>query len=261
MDKFIIALDLDETLLNDNKVVSQRNKNAIIECKKRGGVIAISSTRGYGSCEEIAKEISADYVCCHSGNMIVKTDTEEIIYKKAFQKAEFEEMLEAFLPLTSKIVIDSVKRLYGEFDENDENDKEMVKTWGVEHLSFKEMLEKEIFKVCVWYEESYKDKIIDFCERHDYICRPMRGNSFMLITQKNSDKFYALEKLAEMFKIGTANIVVFGDDDSDKMSIENAGYGVAMANSRESVLNAAKHITSSNNDDGVAEFLEKLFEL
>ena len=259
MEKFIIAVDLDETLLGDNKVVSQRNKDALNKCKELGFIIAISSTRGYGSCERIAKEISADYVCCHSGNMIVKVDTEEIIYQKPFQKAEFQEMVKEFLPLTQKIIIDSVKGLYGDIDVQAPEDKDLVDTWGVKHLSLNEMLEKEIFKVCVWYEDSYKDKIIDFCEKKNYICRPMRGNNFMLITQKDSDKFYALKKLAELFEINISNIVVFGDDDSDALSIEKSGYGVAMANARESVLKKAKYVTSSNNDDGVACFLEDLF--
>ena len=90
MEKFIIAVDLDETLLNDNKVVSQRNKDAIKKCKDMGYIVAISSTRGYGSCEKIAKEISADFVCCHSGNMIVKVSNEEIVFgKRNSQKGEF----------------------------------------------------------------------------------------------------------------------------------------------------------------------------
>lgn len=261
MEKFIIAVDLDETLLNDNKVVSQRNKDAIKKCKDMGYIVAISSTRGYGSCEKIAKEISADFVCCHSGNMIVKVSNEEIVYQKPFEKTELDEMVETFSKFTRKIVVDSIKNLFGEFDENEKADREMVETWGVKFLSLNEISQKEVFKVCVWYEENYKDKIIEFCEEKNYICRPMRGNSFMLITQKDSDKFYALEKLAEKFEIDIANIVVFGDDDSDALSIEKCGYGVAMSNSRDSVLKKAKHITTSNNDDGVAKFLEKLFKV
>ena len=49
-----------------------------------------------------------------------------------------------------------------DYDENEKADREMVETWGVKFLSLNEISQKEVFKVCVWYEENYKDKIIEF---------------------------------------------------------------------------------------------------
>ena len=253
MEKYIIALDLDETLLKDDKTVSNRTLKTLQECKNKNCKIVISSTRGYGSCEKIAKQISADYVCCQSGNMIVEVDSENIIYQKAFSKPEIETMLKEFTLYTNNIMVDSVKNLYGGVAD------ETATTWGVIPLKLEEIPQKQVFKVCVFYNEQFKDKIVEFCNNQNYVCRPMRGAPFMLITQKDSDKYYALEKLANILNVTPKQIVVFGDDDSDLLSIQKAGVGVAMSNSRESVLKNAKNIAESNNDDGVAKFLEKMF--
>ena len=53
-------------------------------------------------------------------------------------------------------------------------------------------------------------------------------------------------------------LVVFGDDSSDKLSIKMAGFGVAVSNARPEVLDVAKYVTESNDEDGVASFLEKM---
>ncbi len=255
MSKYIIALDLDETLLKDDKSLSNRNKKAIEMCKNKEAYIVISSARGYGSCENIAREVSADFVCCQSGNMIVNVNNGEVVYKKGFSKSEMTDMIKTFSPLTKNIVVDSINNLYGGIGD------ETAKFWGVIPMSLEEIPEIEVFKACVWYDENVKEKIIKYCDEHKYICRPMRGSPFMLITPPNSDKYYALEQLANILNVDMQNLIVFGDDDSDLMSIEKAGVGVAMANSRDTVLQKAKNVTSSNNDDGVAEFLEKFFKL
>ncbi len=253
--KYIIALDLDETLLKDDKTLSERNKLAIAKCKEMGAIITISSTRGYGSCEEIAKEISADYVCCHSGNMIVDVSNENIVYKKGFNKSELTSMINTFSHFTKNIIVDSVKNLYGGIGD------ETAKYWGVLPLPLDKIPNKEIFKMCVWYDNSFRKNIEQYCNTHNFICRPMRGAPFMLITPQDSDKFYALEHLAKLLNIKLENVIVFGDDDSDSLSIQKVGIGVAMANSNERVLKIAKNITSTNNNDGVAEFLENMFSI
>ena len=89
----------------------------------------------------------------------------------------------------------------------------------------------------------------------------MRNENIMLVTPGGSDKFYALEKLLEILDIDIDHLMVFGDDTSDMLSIQKAGFGVAMENSREEVKEKAKIITSSNDDDGVAKFLIEKLEL
>lgn len=253
MKKYIIALDIDECLVDDKKELSEYTKRVLDECRKRGAVICISSTRGFGTCEDVAREISADYVCCQAGNMIVDVKNNKIIYKNAFEHEAVSDLIDEFLPYTNNFIMDSDYDLFGGIGD------EFASFWGVVPCAIDNLKKKDIYKMCVWYDDSFGKKIMDYCKRHGFVCRPMRGSPFMLITPEGSDKYFALEKLMEIFGTDVEHLFVFGDDHSDLMSIEKAKFGVAVANSRPEVLAAAKFVAESNNDNGVAKFLEERF--
>ena len=54
-----------------------------------------------------------------------------------------------------------------------------------------------------------------------------------------------------------SDIIAFGDEDNDLSMIKDAGVGVVMANGSESMLKQADYITLSNDEDGIADYLEK----
>jgi hydroxymethylpyrimidine pyrophosphatase-like HAD family hydrolase len=55
------------------------------------------------------------------------------------------------------------------------------------------------------------------------------------------------------------NVIAFGDEENDLSMFSVAGFSAAPSNARDTVYAAADFKLCSNNDDGVAEFLEKLF--
>ena len=248
--KYIIALDLDETLLNSKGEVSQFSQEVLKRFKENGCIIAISSTRGYGSCKKIAKIISADYVCCQSGNMIVDK-VGNIVYKNGFSKQEIKDLIDLSKKFTKAIVVDSDTNLYGGLNDD------FAKSWGVIHQDVDSLANLDVYKFCVYFEPEYRKIIEEYCKQHGYVCREMKSDPYLLITPANSDKFYALEHLIKLTNLDLEHLVVFGDDNSDSLSIKKAKYGVAMANAREEVKSNAKYVTKSNNEDGVAYFLER----
>lgn len=252
MKKYILALDLDETLLNSKKEISAKTLNILQKCKQKGFIIAISSTRGYSSCTEIAKQIDADYVCCQSGNMIFDK-SENIIFKNPFTRKQINDFFDIFLKYTDEIALDSSNNLFGK-------ETDISKKWGVIPCSTKMLREMEAFKICIMTNSTFEKQVKDYCNKNEFVCRPMREMpEMLLITPSRSDKFFALEKLLKIENSDLEHLIVFGDDNSDILSIKNAKYGVAMANSRQKVLNEAKFITLSNNEDGVAHFLNNTF--
>ena len=253
-DKLIIALDLDETLLDSNRELSNRTLGILKKCKKKGYCLAISSTRGYGSCKQMAKRIGADYVCCQAGNMIVDRKG-NVVYKNGFSKQQISDFVDFITRYTTKIAIDSDFNLYGSIGDGEQNNY-----WGILQHDIDDLKNMNVYKFCVQFEPDYKKQIEDYCASNGYICRDMRGADVLLITPANSDKFYALQKLVEMHQTDLNHLIVFGDDHSDLLSIQNAKYGVAVANARPEVLSAAKFVTTSNDNDGVAAFLEKNFQ-
>ena len=250
----IIAVDLDETLLNSKGQISNRTKNTLSKCKELGVKIVVSSARGYGTCKNISAEISADYICCQAGNMIVDGD-DKIIYSNALDKTEVSAFIDHFSKFTNYFIMDSTFNLYG-----GTNDK-FCKSWGVIHCDINNLKELDVYKIFIYFEDSYKQEIENYCKARGFICHEMRGAPMMFVSPPKSDKFFALEKLMSVLNTNANNLIVFGDDYSDLLSIQKAGIGVAVANSKPEVLESAQFNTLSNDEDGVALFLEKHFNI
>ena len=251
---YIIALDLDETLLNSDGKISENTLHTLARCKALGFVVVISTACGYGSCAKFAETISADFVCCQAGNMIVDS-TKGIVYKNPFSKSELTNFIDHFSKYTNNFTVDSDYALFGGLDDD------FAHSWGVTYMETESLKSLNAYKICVGYDESFRQEIMDYCKNHGYICRKMRSRNLMIVTPANSDKYYALEQLMKNLNTNTSKLIVFGDDTSDMLSIEKAGFGIAMANSRQEVLNVARFTTLSNDDDGVAEFLKKHFDI
>ena len=69
-------------------------------------------------------------------------------------------------------------------------------------------------------------------------------------------KASALHALAAQFHITPKQVMAFGDSDNDIELFSYAGCGVAMQNATSNLMKAASAVTRSNNEDGVAFYLE-----
>ncbi len=72
-------------------------------------------------------------------------------------------------------------------------------------------------------------------------------------------KATAVAELAASMRIGRESVIAFGDMPNDLPLLTWAGTSCAVANAHPDVLAAATHVIGGNNDDGVAEYLEKLY--
>ena len=84
------------------------------------------------------------------------------------------------------------------------------------------------------------------------------GYYYTEITNLNVDKWYAIEFLANRLGVKKEEIMTIGDNINDKIMLENAGLGVAMGNSAPYVKEVANIVVADNNEDGVAEAVEKM---
>lgn len=74
---------------------------------------------------------------------------------------------------------------------------------------------------------------------------------------KDCSKAAALERLAESEGVDIAEVVAIGDNFNDAGMIELAGMGIAMGNSADAIKAIANDVTGSNNENGVAQAIEK----
>ena len=138
----LIAIDLDGTLLDDNKEISQDNKIAIQKAKTYGIKIIIASGRPYFRVKEILQQLdlnhNTDYVITYNGGCILIGDNSEIIYEQRLSNQDICEIINFF--------------------HNINNDKNYL-AYGGEHISAKkENLLKQIA------EKNIPDAILDLIQ-------------------------------------------------------------------------------------------------
>ena len=119
-------------------------------------------------------------------------------------------------------------------------------------------------------EDSYAEKIIvdsNSIEKMEKLKKHMANDLYMLFSEnriitihnKQSTKINGIKILAERYDISLSQIVAFGDDYNDMDMLRSCGIGVAVENALPEVKKAAKEITESNEQDGVAKWLGRFW--
>lgn len=262
----LIAIDLDGTLLTDDKRISKRNKQALQKAKEQGVKIVLCTGRPLAAItpfiEELGLNESGDYSITFNGGLVQKNDTGEILSKSALPYEDIQRLISLMqsldLPLdvlSEEVVLQlptstNYPSIYGEL-----NKLLTFKPTAIEALKPDELYNK----VVVAYHQEYLDhqiaKIPD-SYRQDYEVIKTRSN-LLEFMPKGVTKAFGVAFLADYLNIDQAEIMCIGDEENDLSMIEYAGIGVAMANAIPLVQQAANVITASNQADGVAQVVEK----
>jgi len=285
----LIAIDLDGTLLNSYGTVSEKNKLALTKAKENGLEIVIASGRSTNSVKNIANDLGiCNYIICGNGSLIYDLQKEEIIYDKFIEKKKALQIIDiceqnsiyyniytedmviaktlsnnvlfyhqenANKPDNKKTKINLVQNIY-EYVESLENQNILkITVSDNDSIIFNGIIRKlrEVKEVDVLDVAHMSRKIIKNGTEEVSI-----GYYYTEITNNNVDKWDAIEYLMEKLKIKKEEVMTIGDNVNDKIMIENAGCGVAMGNSAPYVKEIADIVVADNNQDGVAEAVEKI---
>ncbi|MGO5078343.1 Cof-type HAD-IIB family hydrolase [Oscillospiraceae bacterium LCP25S3_E3] len=258
----LLATDLDGTLLNDNKEISFINYEAL-EYAVNKGIILVPCTgravNGITKYDRLAQ--LSTYAIAYNGAMIINLKNNEIIYHCPLDKKDVFYIVNRGIQYNTNICIWSNNKLYC----NVINDYTMSysKISGIAPEKFNSLadFESKIITKVLWHdsEESiakYLKEMSNTVSESVCCCTPKPW--FLEFFNSQTSKALALDKLNAALNIKQSEVIAFGDELNDVSLIKYAGTGVAMANARKEVKLCADIITSSNNDDGVAQIIHKL---
>ena len=285
----LIAIDLDGTLLNSYGQISEKNKIALSKAMEQDAEIVIASGRTTDSVKNIATDIGAgNYIICGNGSLIYDLQNDEIIYdkfidkKKALQIIEICEQNSIYYNIyTENMVItktlnNNVLFYYQENASKPDNKKTKINIVQDIYKYVEELENQHILKITISDSNSIifngiirklrNIKDIDVLDVAHMSRKIIKAGTeevvleyyYTEVTSKNVDKWYAIEYLMEKLNIRKEEVMAIGDNVNDKMMIENAGCGVAMGNSAPYIKEVADVVVSNNNEDGVAEAIEKV---
>lgn len=257
----IVATDFDGTLLSSNKLISDANKNAIIKCKKRGCIAVGITARNLSSIKSVCDIEIFDYLIINNGTYIFNVKTKEGDYIEYIDNNILEGITNQFLEISEGIDYCSVNKYYS-------NKTKLTKKrpFHIEISNF-DQIDEKIARINIFgksNEEVYSFKSI-INEKYPELntitmldTDSLSDKRWIAINPGNCNKAIALKKLTDKIGCGVQDVLYFGDATNDIEIITQVGCGVAMGNAIDEVKDAANDVTISNDEDGVAFYINKI---
>ena len=261
----LCTIDLDGTLFDKNKNISNENIEAIKKSKENGCKIVICTGRPISGVKPVIEKLdllsNEDYVVCYNGSKIINVGTNEVIFSKLIDGKTVKEIYH---------IARSMNLYYHAFRDNEElitfkhnpyTDVEARINNIEDHLiDFETINDDEKFLKCMIVDEKENlDEAMNTIpkELYDKYSIVRSAGIFLEFLNKETNKGLALVALAKYLNIDISETMAIGDAGNDLDMIKFAGIGVAMENGYDYVKKAANYITASNEESGVAKALNK----
>ncbi len=263
MSKYkLIAVDMDDTLLNSKFSISERNKKAIRRVRERGIHFTFSTGRMFRSVQPYAKELEINLpLITYQGALIKNALTEEVILHRAVPLELARQVIAEVKEYGYHINIYVDDQLYVEKITREAEDYARVCRVDVKPVgNLLDFLNQPTTKIVVIaaeedisaLEEKMKPRYGD--KLHITSSKPY----FLEFSHPKATKGEALALLAESMGISREQVMAIGDSKNDIEMLQYAGTAVAMGNARDEIKALADYIAPTNDQDGVAYILEKL---
>lgn len=267
----MIGFDLDGTLLNSNKEISDYTRDVMREAVKQGVIILPATGRPLTG---IPKPVMAlpgiRYAVTANGARVVDVQEDKVLHEALLPYEKGKELLEIFAKY------DTYREVYYEgFGYATADMVEHIE----EYMPIKPMIEymrttrRRVPDVEAMFHEKKMavDKLQALfrdTETRDLAMKEVKekvqgaavtsalGNNIEA-NGEDAQKGIALLKLGEILGIKKDEIMAFGDGSNDMDMIRRVGFGVAMENGIDEIKEAADYITVTNDEHGVAKAIEK----
>ncbi len=262
MEIKLIASDLDDTLLNSDTQISDRNAAVIRAALEKGIIFLIATGRMYISAVKFAERLGLDVpLVTYNGALVKENISGRVLYENRLNYDTAKEILDyckANHRYVQVYVGDEIlvaeKGYWTEMYEKISGIK--IRIAGDEAFNIKEApykllaISEEGHFEEMWqeFEEKFGDKI-DITSSKD---------NFLELMEPGINKWDAVKAVAAQYGIKPEEIMCIGDSNNDMKMIANAGLGVAIGNAKDKVKDCAKIITASNDEDGVALVIEQI---
>ena len=246
----MIAMDLDDTLLRDDKTISERTEITLKKCREKGIKLVYATARGPSARSVVPPELF-DGRAQMCGAMAFADET--LVYNMLISTVEARGLLLAADKAGIKIAVEAKGWHYANFDFPDD--------WDPIYREFYEVVNFNTLDIDAekFYAMPETDEEIDLlmCHTPAGLRTTVARGNFTMIVHEDVSKSKAIEALAKHWGIDSKEIVAFGDDIIDICMIQYCGTGVAMDNAIDEVKAVADYICDTNENDGVAKWIEQ----
>ena len=263
----IIALDLDGTLLNSHKEITPRTLAALIRQQEQGATLVIASGRPVCGSAPFVRQLALrqhkGFVIAFNGAEILECATNKILYENTLPT----DVLPTIHSLSKHPTCTMLTYVNDIIVTEDATNPHVQYAAHINRMTIREtdsllhVVNHPVPKCIIAGEATELDMLE---EKVRMLTSPLpltivRSEPFFLeFMPQGVNKGAALARLLALTGHSTDDLTAFGDSYNDATMLSLAGTAVAMQNARPEIRAMAHVVTASNDDDGVARYLESL---
>lgn len=267
----LIISDLDGTLLHSDKSVSDYSLETIKRVREKGIYFTVNTGRSYEWLGEYIPHIGVKCpLVASNGCEIVHGGTGEHLYTASLgyenaaksisycldhKLAFFSETTDSWILPSYLDNMDIFDGFYPDLPLNGFSMDKVVKVSDVNRLK-----ELKILKVVVWIINGNEGELLAELTSHMTGVELIHtARNIYEILPENNNKGKSFLKLCDIMGIDPSECCALGDFDNDLPMLKAAGISVAVANAPSRIKDVVDYVTVTNNEDGVAKALNKIF--
>lgn len=246
----LILSDLDGTLLRDDKSLSPYTQEVLRRCREKGVLFFPATARPRRALERYIHGLSYDGVMCHNGGVVVHQGA--VLWEQGIAPQLRDQVIAGILEEFPEA------KLSAEIQENLFANLDASQLWPGTVYTYSRMgdlpalpTEKLVVSVACPQQVERLRQLLP-----ESLALEVSEGTLAMIQPKGVDKGSGLRGLCQTLDIPLDAVVGFGDDRNDIPLLSACGWGVAVANALPEVKNAAREVCPSNEEDGVARWLE-----
>lgn len=260
-----IVLDIDGTLLNDDKEMTDKTKAALLEAQSNGIKLILASGRPTNGLIPLAKELMMDknhgLLIAYNGSKVIDCSDNKVLYNQELTLDEVKSVLKhvaQFEGVTA--MIDKDEHMFVTDMEGYMVEYETV-GGGFIAQEEKDLANTIDFTTNKILTSAKPERLNEVAEA---LAKPFENELSCMFTApfyfeytpQEVDKGKTMHYLFKELGIKAEEIIAFGDAQNDQSMLEFAGTGVAMKNAVKEVISIADFVTDDNNNDGIAKALQ-----
>lgn len=258
----LVVLDLDGTLLNDNALISNYNKELLFDLAAQDVKIILASGRPYQSMLKFAEELKLDTPLVANNGALIKRPKGEVVAQQGIELDLAEEIIDYANKRNLHISFYFADRICVE-EINDKADvhieEEKVMPQAVGDL--RGVLKEEPINILFNLEpEKMKQTVKELEDKFgQQVSIAQTTSNYIDVTGQNVNKGTGVERLLDKYNLSASEVAAFGNNYNDLAMLKLADLGVVTANAPQEIKEKADMVTKSNEEDGVAKALEEIF--
>jgi Cof subfamily protein (haloacid dehalogenase superfamily) len=259
----MLVLDMDDTLLTDDHKISQKNRDVLLKAQELGVYVVLASGRPTPAMLSYAEELKlaqyGSYILSYNGAVIMDVKHSKILFEQSLSKEDVHRLYD----FSKEHKVHIITYLNGAIVSETHSEFIAIEQHitGMPHHKvedFKEAVQTAAIKCILLEEPPYLKQVEELLkaampDKSVAFSKPF----FLEVTQQGIDKAASLVRLTKQLNISAAEIIAIGNASNDLSMIEYAGLGIWVNNVTPALRDRAQVIVASNNEDGVAEAVER----